>query len=160
MLKELSKHNNFFKSVAINICKDAQLADDLVQEMYIKIYETNSTILNPKYYAIQIIKNLFIKECNRNKPIYIEDCLLDIEDSITAFNPDDTEDEILCKAKNLNFLQLNLLKESYDKSLREIEKEFDVRYITAHRELKKARKTILGDDYKKDYNNKRRKRHG
>lgn len=159
MLEELCKHDEFFRSVAINISKDKALADDLVQEMYLLIHECDN-IKNPKYYAIQIIKNLFLKECKRTKAISIEDINQDFKDDVDYFNPDDSEQEIIDKAKRLSYPKKDLLIESYDKSLRQIQNEFKIGYMSTNRELKKARKEILGEDYKKLYKNKRRKRHG
>lgn len=159
MLEELCKHDEFFRSVAINISKDKALADDLVQEMYLLIHECDN-IKNPKYYAIQIIKNLFLKECKRTKAISIEDINQDFKDDVDYFSPDDTEQEIIDKAKRLTYPKKDLLIESYDKSLRQIQSEFKIGYMSTNRELKKARKEILGEDYKKLYKNKRRKRHG
>lgn len=159
MLEELCKHDEFFRSVAINISKDKALADDLVQEMYLLIHECNN-IKNPKYYAIQIIKNLFLKECKRTKAISIEDINQDFKDDVDYFSPDDSEQEIIDKAKRLSYPKKDLLIESYDKSLRQIQSEFKIGYMSTNRELKKARKEILGEDYKKLYKNKRRKRHG
>jgi len=159
VLEELCKHDEFFRSVAINISKDKALADDLVQEMYLLIHECNN-IKNPKYYAIQIIKNLFLKECKRTKAISIEDINQDFKDDVDYFSPDDSEQEIIDKAKRLSYPKKDLLIESYDKSLRQIQSEFKIGYMSTNRELKKARKEILGEDYKKLYKNKRRKRHG
>ncbi len=159
MLEELCKHDVFFRSVALNICKDKELADDLVQEMYLIIHDCNSEIKSPKYYAIQIIKNLFLKECKRNKAISIEDLSVDFKDDLEYFSPDDTEQEIIEKAKKLKYPKKDLLIESYDKSLRQIQKDFKICYMSTNRELEKARKEVLGDDYKKLYKNKRRKRH-
>jgi DNA-directed RNA polymerase specialized sigma24 family protein len=38
VLEELSKKDEYWRQIAFKICKDKYLADDLVNEMYLKLY--------------------------------------------------------------------------------------------------------------------------
>ena len=50
------------------------------------------------------------------------------------------------------------LKENYDKSIREIAKDFNINYAFIYRKLKEIREKVLQNDFDKLYNNKRFKR--
>ena len=158
MLKQLSQHDKFFQGVAFNICKDKTLAKDLVQDMYIKLYETNSEIKDLKWYGVTVIRNLYRKHCKDLKTVYLEDEVIDVEAISNTFEPTDEELRILKDFNKLSFLQKNLIEESYYYSLRSIQKEFDIHYKLSFDQCKKARKKLLGDDYKKLYKNARNKR--
>ncbi len=41
ILESLSKKDKYWRQIAFNICKDKSLADDLVQEMYLRRYEND-----------------------------------------------------------------------------------------------------------------------
>ena len=164
ILQELSEHDNFFKEVAFNICKDKDLASDLVQEMYINIYDSKkkNEIKNIKYYGIQVIRNNFKYFCNNKyNTLFLDDFInLEIEDNKNNFEPDDNQLLIIEKAKKLNFLKKNLIEESYEKSHRQIEKEFGINYGLSYRKCKEARQDVLGEEFKTKYKNSRNKRNG
>jgi hypothetical protein len=85
------------------------------------------------------------------------DSLYYIEDKEHTFEPDDYEAKLLGKASNLKYVQQEYLKESYDRTLRQIGEEYKTNYGFVYRELDKARKEVLGFDYAEKYNNKRLK---
>ena len=157
MLEELSKYDSYFRKVAFNICKNTDQANDLVQEMYLKLYDTNTDIKDLKWYAIVTIKNLFIHSTKQKKFIELDLVENFIIDDIDDFEPDDEQLRIINKVKSLKFVPRNLIKESYDKSYRQIEEEYNINYAYTYRECNKARKEVLGEDYKTKYPNKRLK---
>lgn len=141
MLDKLCKQDARWRNVAFVICKDKDLADDLVQEMYIRVInsgytKTNSTLI------YRIITNLFINYCRDKKECRLsEEYYLSSNDS--RFEPDDQEQEMLDKIKELEWQKQELLAESYDRSLREIEAEYNINYAYTHRQLKETRKIVL-----------------
>ena len=157
MLEELAKYDSYFREVALNICKDKSNADDLVNEMYIKLYDSNVEPNNLKYYAIQTIRNLFIDSFKKPKDVNIEDLAFCIKEDIDVFEMDDYQLSVLNKAKRLPFLTQNLLEESCDKSLRQIESDYNINYMYNYKRITKAREDVLGIDFDKKYNNRRRK---
>lgn len=152
MLKELCKKDSKWRSIAFGLCKDKSLADDIVQDMYIKASRYDKP-LNDGYIR-RIIYSLFIDHC-RKKPITTPlQNLHFIEDCVSTFEPDDQEFELLERYDSLNWKQKELIQISYDKSLREIEKEYPmINYGYAHREIKKGLKIVLGDLFKDKYKN-------
>jgi len=58
MIKELCKKDRFWRIVAYRICKDKSFADDMVQEMYLKLYNCTKQIND--FYVIITMKNIFI----------------------------------------------------------------------------------------------------
>lgn len=157
MLEELAKYNDYFRQVALKICKNTEQANDLVQEMYIKLHDTDKEIKDLKWYAIQTIRNLFIDSTKQKKFIDLDLVKNFISDEYYKFEPDDNELRIIKKVKELKFVPRNLIKESYDKSYRQIEQEYNINYAYTYRECNKARKEVLGEDYKTKYPNKRLK---
>ena len=160
MLNELVKKDKYFRNIAFSMCGDWCLSKDLVQDMYVKIYDYKKDIKNLDNFAYRILRNLFIDSTKSVRCIdidFVTDYIEEETESSIDFEPDDTELNILHKASKLSFVQRNLLVESYDKSYREIEKEFKINYGYSFRECDKARREVLGDDYDTKYNNKRLK---
>jgi DNA-directed RNA polymerase specialized sigma24 family protein len=67
MLKEISQHDLFYRQKAYAICRDKFEADDLVQEMYLKLHRYDQTKLKQivekgvvKFICIRIINQIFL----------------------------------------------------------------------------------------------------
>jgi len=79
--------------------------------------------------------------------------------SYRPYYPNDSEYDILNKFEKLDEMSQNLIIESYNKSLREIQKEYPmIHYSYAHRTINKSLREVLGDDFDNKHNNKRNKR--
>ena len=74
ILEKLSKRNDEWIKIALSICKDKTLANDLVQEMYLRIEKyvkdperitTNDKISS--LYIYVTIRNLYFKHQNNKK---------------------------------------------------------------------------------------------
>ncbi len=155
MLEELAKKDDLWRKKAFLICKDKDLADEIVQEMYIKFY-TKNNLNTDEFYIIATLRNLFLNYIKEKKTISLNE-FYNLQDNNTTFEPTDYELEIINQCNKLPFLQNGLLKESYDLSVRQISKKYEhIDYGLIHRELNKARKTILGVDIDL-YKNKRLK---
>lgn len=144
-LKEISKKDHLWRRYALKLSGDKFLADDLVQEMYLRVFKIEKEIND--FYIILLIKSIFFdKKKKKEIVVYLEDYdfLLGVEDdSEDKFEVNDEQKKILENYKKLPFHQKQLLKESYSKSLRQIQKQFNINYVFAHREIKKAKKTLL-----------------
>ncbi len=147
MLHLLSKRDKYWRGIAFNICKDKQLADDLVQTMYLKLSDYNIEKFK-KYKEHQQQKFIY----NSIKFIYLdlkkkkEDARLEelyyVQDQTNTFEPDDLEQSYLEEFDKLNWVQQELLLESLDRSLRDIQKMFNINYGYTYRQVKEAKKTI------------------
>ena len=155
MLEDICKKDKKWRKIAVSICKNKTIADDLVQDMYLKVSTITKDIND--YYIISIIRNLWLDMCRKKKVTIDIDNLYYLEDKQELFEPDDYELELLDKANNLKYIQKEFLEESYDRTLRQIGKNYNTNYGFIHRELEKSRKEVLGDDYEEKYNNKRLK---
>jgi DNA-directed RNA polymerase specialized sigma24 family protein len=129
MLEELAKKDTQWRKIAFNICKDRELADDLVQEMYLKLADCNKEIND--YFVIIVIRNLFLNIVKQNKTVYLED--RDIEDKSIPFEYDDEEQDFI---NSLKWYKKELILESYDKSFHQIQREFNINYQFVRRILK------------------------
>lgn len=154
MIEILALKDSFWRKTALIICKDSMLADDLVNDMYLKLYQCDKQIND--FYVIRTIKNLFLDHIKKNNNVCIDN-FYNLADDNDNFEPDDYEFIIINECSKLSYLQNGLLKESYDLSVRQISEKYQyINYGLIHRELDKARKKILGNDIDL-YKNKRLK---
>ncbi len=149
MLEELAKKDKRWREVALNICKSKDLADEIVNQMYLRVVDERPDKEKlTEWYIITIIRNLFLDHCKQRKHISIE-TLYYLPDDQTDKTFNDEEINMLQRINTgLKWWEKQLLIESYDKSLRDIEKEFNINYMFVKRRTEKARHHILGDDYK------------
>ena len=131
MLDILAKKDAYWRKVAFNICKDKYLADDIVNDMYLKL--ANNEKASNDFYVIIVIRNLFLDSTKKNKEVNIEDLLLQTESS---FELDDNEVKAI---NNLKWWEKELLELSNDYSLRELEKKLNINYAFIHRTIKRIR---------------------
>ena len=93
------------------------------------------------------------KVLNKGKKLCSLDSLHYLESRESDFQPDDRQQEVLDKANDLKWYQVELLKESYDNSNRSIGEKYNMNYGFVHREIHKAVKEILGENYTEKYKN-------
>ena len=157
VLRELAKQDKRWRAAAYNISGDKELTDDLVHDMYIKIYDYNYKQIKPAL-IYRIIKTIFIDYCKAKKEIPFE--ILDYHICTPVnYGADDEEQKILESFNKLQWRQQELIEESYTKSLREIQKDFPmINYAYAYRQINEGMKSIFGEDFKKKYKNSRNKR--
>jgi len=144
MLEELAKKDKYWREVALKICKDKMLADDLVNDMYLKLCEVKKQIND--FYVIITIQTIYYEYLRNKKKIVSINNFYDIAEDDNNFEVDDYQLELLDKSSKLSFVKLGLLKESYDLSIREIEKKYNINYGFIYLRLKEARIELLGDD--------------
>lgn len=134
-----NKDNEKWKNISISICGDKDLGNDILQDAYIKIFdkeEVNNT------YIYRTIMGLFIDHCRKKKDLRLSE-KIQIECSQRYFEPTDEEEEILRRLDKLEWHRKELLQESCDRSLRQIEREYNINYGFVYREIKKAKEFIL-----------------
>ena len=150
ILIELSKQDARWRNVAFNLCGDKELADDLVQDMYLKAANLEYVKAGWVY---RVLYNLFIDYCRERKHVRIEEHnYLECKDK--AFEPTDYEQELLNRFEELYWTDQDLIRESYDRSMREIQKAYPmIHYGYAYRQINKSIRLILGDDFDKYVNN-------
>ena len=143
MLDELSKKDKLWRQIAWYICRDRSLADDLVQEMYLRFHRNPRETITD-FYVTLILKSLFSNYIRDRKEEMSINNLYYLECKNRVFEPSDEEQAILDKFDKLDWRQQELIAESYDRSLRDIEKIYPlINYGYAHRQIKEAREIIL-----------------
>ena len=150
MLERLSKRNEEWRNLAYRICGNYDHAQDLVQQMYLKLADYKR--VNDAMVAITI-KNLWLdllKKKNREVGI---DSFHSLPYGNNTFEPSDKQIEYLNRFDDLPMVQKELIQESFDKSTREIGREFNINYCYVHRQIHKGLKKILKEDYK-EYKNR------
>lgn len=156
VLNSLSKKDKYWREVAFKISGNKNLSDELVQNMYLKIYSANPDKWNYSY-VILTIYNLFKdhkKGLKYNREIQ-DDKLTDVtirEESSYS----NRELYILNQLGKLSENEKELLLLNYDYSTGQIANQKKQCRIKTYRHLIKIRQKILGEDLK-GYNNKRLK---
>ena len=79
ILDELAKKDAQWRKMAFQICKDKDLADELVQEMYLKLYQNTNLI--KEGYIYTVLRNLFYDYTKSQKDIIIDFSNIEIEDT-------------------------------------------------------------------------------
>ena len=137
ILEELAKKDKYWRQISFNICKDKNISDDLVQDMYLKIYKISQKkeLEINDYYVVRILLNTYIDYLKeKNKTISIE-TITDLESKYFKFEPDDKEKFIL---DSLTFLEKEILTLKQDVSYHEIQRKFNINYQFARRIVLKA----------------------
>jgi len=132
VLEVLSKKDDYWRKIALKICKDRYLADDLVNDMYLKLY--NNEKANSDWYVIIVIRNLFLDSLKQRREISIDE--VTIKETHNHFEIDDNELELI---KGLKWWERELLELSYDHSLRELGEKLNINYAFIYRTIKRVR---------------------
>jgi len=131
MLEELSKRDKDWRDIAYKICNDKHLADELVQEMYLKLHDKEYDKIN-EWFVWVTIRNIFLNKLKTKHKKY--------EISIELFrNIEDLvgDEEILKKRKevsealdSLDLWDREILLQTSEKSLRYLSKETGLSVMT------------------------------
>lgn len=137
MLEILSKQDQLWRIYALKICGCKDKADDLVQEMYIKLHNHKGQITKRLVY---LTINCIFKDGLKKKRI--ETVQLQYNNTIHETDELDRRLEALDLLKNLSFFEKEVLLLTHEKSLREAEKETRVPYYVLNYHKKKALKKL------------------
>jgi DNA-directed RNA polymerase specialized sigma24 family protein len=137
ILAELAKKDAQWRKMAFQICKDKDLADELVQEMYLKLaYNTN---LIKDGYIYTVLRNLFYDYTKSNKDILVDFSNIEIED-IEYVEPVD----YIQLMKGLTWYERTMFELSTLVGQRELSRQTGIHIQTIHRISKKVKNQING----------------
>jgi DNA-directed RNA polymerase specialized sigma24 family protein len=137
ILDELAKKDAQWRKMAFQICKDKDLADELVQEMYLKLaYNTN---LIKDGYIYTVLRNLFYDYTKSNKDILVDFSNIEIED-IEYIEPVD----YIQLMKGLTWYERTMFELSTLVGQRELSRQTGIHIQTIHRISKKVKNQING----------------
>ena len=133
MLEILSKKDKQWRQFALYICRDKQLADDIVNDMYLKLYE--KTNIND-YYVFRTIKSIFIDYKRKE----VNTMSLDDVKQIAQLDNQTLEQRLMVNEalKELTFFEREILLHTHEKSLRKCEEQTGVHYTVFNYHKNKA----------------------
>jgi len=119
MLEELCKNHDKWVRMAQSICGNRDKANDLTQDMYLKLH--NSTQEINEWYVYRTIKSIFIDEIRANKnQTFVEIDNLAVIDETADHNQNNINYEIVKKEfDSLKWHEQTIIKHSYNDGLRE-----------------------------------------
>jgi DNA-directed RNA polymerase specialized sigma24 family protein len=145
MLEKLVQRNKDWQNLAYRICGNYDEAQDLVQEMYIRLKDYE--VVNEAMVAITL-KNMWtniLKKKNREHSI---EGFYSLAYDSQTFEATDKEQEYLDRFNDLPMVQQELIQESFTKSVRQIGEDFNINYGYVHKKIHEGLKKILKEDYK------------
>jgi DNA-directed RNA polymerase specialized sigma24 family protein len=133
VIEQLAQHDEQWRKMSLHICKDKYLADELVQEMYLKSHTFKSS--NPNYIFF-VIKNLYYDSL-KTKEICIDDftnfALIDEEYKEPVNDLYLTEKEFKELLNGLTWYEKTMYLKSEQYGQRELSRMTGIRLQTIHR---------------------------
>jgi DNA-directed RNA polymerase specialized sigma24 family protein len=143
-LLELSKKDSYWRSIALKICRNKFMADDIVQEMYLKLCNNDKD--KNDFYVIIVMRNIFLDTIKKDK-MFLDVDNYDFKDNDITFEIDDNEKELI---EGLKWYEKELIEMSYDKSFHEIQRELNINYQFVRRILNKTKTKWQDQKNKRD----------
>jgi len=137
ILEELAKKDAPWRKMAFQICKDKDLADELVQEMYLKLYQNTNLI--KEGYIYTVLRNLFYDYAKQQKDIIVDFSNIEIEDT-EYVEPIDYKELI----KGFTWYELTVFEVSTLYGQREMARQTGIHIQTIHRINKLVKSRING----------------
>ena len=137
ILAELAKKDAQWRKMAFQICKDKDLADELVQEMYLKLYQNTNLI--KEGYIYTVLRNLFYDYTKSQKDIIIDFSNIEIEDT-EYIEPVD----YFQLMKGLTWYERTMFELSTLVGQRELSRQTGIHLQTIHRVNKMVKSKING----------------
>lgn len=138
ILAELAKKDAVWRKMAFQICKDKDLADELVQEMYLKLY--NNTNLIKDGYIYTVLRNLFYDYTKQQKDLIVDFSNIEILDDGDYIEPIDYKALI----KGLTWYERTMFELSTLVGQRELSRQTGIHIQTIHRINKMVKSKING----------------
>jgi DNA-directed RNA polymerase specialized sigma24 family protein len=142
MLIELCKRDKEWRKMAFHICKSKDLADDIVQDMYLKFANYNKTLND--YYIFFALKSIFLDYLRKEKP------KAELSDNLTTFDEydydlDNLKEIALVKVNQLPYFEKELLTVTQEISQRQLARETDIAFIVINKTIKNTKVKLWAD---------------
>ena len=170
MLDKLCKKDKEWRKMAFHICKSKDLADDIVQDMYIKFANYNKPLND--HYIFFAIKHIFtdyvrkkkntvpiIEQWNDNDSKYLDfdnfvfrinKKMGEMNENHYDYETDNLKELALTKVKELPYFERELLTVTQEISQRQLARETDIAFVVINQTIKKTKKQ-LWQEIKKNY---------
>jgi len=139
MLEELCKRDKDWRRMAFHICKSKDIADDIVQDMYIKFSNYNKSL--NEYYIFFALKSIFLDYLRKEKTkVELNENLCNFDEY--DFEQDKIKELALEKVKQLPYFEKELLTVTQEISQRQLARETDISFIVINQTIKKTKKQL------------------
>ena len=142
MLEELCKRDKDWRKMAFHICKSKDIADDIVQDMYIKFSNYNKSL--NEYYIFFALKSIFLDYLRKEKTkVELNENLCNFDEY--DFEQDKIKELALEKVKQLPYFEKELLTVTQEISQRQLARETDISFIVINQTIKKTKQQLWQD---------------
>lgn len=139
MLEELCKRDKDWRRMAFHICKSKELADDIVQDMYIKFSNYNKQLND--YYIFFAIKSIFLDYLRKEKTkVELNENLCNFDEY--DYESDNLKELTLIKVKELPYFERELLTVTQEISQRQLARETDISFVVINQTIKNTKKQL------------------
>ncbi len=139
MLDELCKRDKEWRKMAFHICKSKELADDIVQDMYIKFSNYNKQLND--YYIFFAIKSIFLDYLRKEKTkVELNENLCNFDEY--DYESDNLKELTLIKVKELPYFERELLTVTQEISQRQLARETDISFVVINQTIKNTKKQL------------------
>ena len=141
-LQELATKDKLWRKVAYQICGNKSLADDLVQDMYLKLCNVDKEIKD--CYVMLTLRSLFIDLKRKEREQIDFSTLLDYSDeSEYDFNRDQLATDLLNEVDSLKWFEREVLRlTTTEISQNELSRQTGIRKATINKTVKEAKQKI------------------
>lgn len=142
MLEELCKRDKDWRRMAFHICKSKDIADDIVQDMYIKFSNYNKSL--NEYYVFFALKSIFLDYLRKEKTkVELNENLCNFDEY--DYDNDKIKELALEKVKQLPYFEKELLTVTQEISQRQLARETDISFIVINKTIKKTKQQLWQD---------------
>ena len=142
MLEELCKRDKDWRRMAFHICKSKDIADDIVQDMYIKFSNYNKSL--NEYYIFFALKSIFLDYLRKEKTkVELNENLCNFDEY--DYDNDKIKELALEKVKQLPYFEKELLTVTQEISQRKLARETDISFIVINQTIKKTKQQLWQD---------------
>ncbi len=128
--------------MAFHICKSKDIADDIVQDMYIKFSNYNKSL--NEYYVFFALKSIFLDYLRKEKTkVELNENLCNFDEY--DFEQDKIKELALEKVKQLPYFEKELLTVTQEISQRQLARETDISFIVINKTIKKTKQQLWQD---------------
>lgn len=137
MIEALAKKDKHWRDVAYKISGDKTLADDIVNDMYIRVYDQQPAKISDGY-IYTIMRNLFIDQArSRSKISFTDFSNIEVQEQEQTIYPD--IEPIL---QTLTWYERTIFKHAVEIGQREFSRRTDIHIQTIHRVTNSVKKKI------------------
>lgn len=128
--------------MAFHICKSKDIADDIVQDMYIKFSNYNKSL--NEYYIFFALKSIFLDYLRKEKTkVELNENLCNFDEY--DYDNDKIKELALLKVNELPYFEKELLTVTQEISQRQLARETDISFIVINQTIKKTKQQLWQD---------------